>query len=113
MLPEFHRTFRRIDMRTCEFISSIAPALRASAVMVITTLSIRTRLPQSWSLRSDLLFLIMIGGLAYTGTLLLLDRGRIGQIWQALHTNLSRRPRTGLQTPIAGTMNLPVKEGLS
>lgn len=83
-LPLYRRTFRRIGLSLWAYVSSVLPAMSATAIMTLSVLAVRWALPGSLRPSFRLAIAIATGALAYGGGLLLLYGERVSGLLQAL-----------------------------
>jgi O-antigen/teichoic acid export membrane protein len=81
--PVYYRVFQKTEMPTGEYVRVLVPSLTASAIMVIAVWGTRAILPVQTPAVLSLCATALVGAVAYCGGLLLLHRGRVGQIVRA------------------------------
>lgn len=82
--PMYYKTFQRIGMRTREYLSSITPALVASAVMTAAVMLARWAVNGASPSLGGLTVLVFVGVAAYSGALLVFYRARVTALLRAI-----------------------------
>jgi PST family polysaccharide transporter len=92
MAPIFYRTFRRIQMRTLEYLSNLMPSLGASLAMTAALFAIRAVLGHKQSPLISLCVLGIAGTLFYAGTLWMFYRKRVLGVWRGILSARTSKP---------------------
>jgi PST family polysaccharide transporter len=86
MVPMYYRVFQKTGMQLKEYVSVLAPALSASAIMGVVVLLTRSVLPAGSHPLPCLLLLVAIGALSYAGALLAFHRTRVTHMIRAIRS---------------------------
>jgi PST family polysaccharide transporter len=89
-LPLYWKTFSTIGMKTAEYLRALRPALNGSLVMTACVLISKWKMPPSMHPIPRLVIEILVGAIAYSGTLYLFHRQRI-HAFLVLMRNIRRR----------------------
>jgi|1185.fasta_scaffold00033_6 O-antigen/teichoic acid export membrane protein len=76
-LPVYWRAFQKIELPARQYLNALAPALSASAVMLLAIWISRGLIPGDWPRLTHLALLITIGALAYLMALITFHRERV------------------------------------
>jgi O-antigen/teichoic acid export membrane protein len=90
-LPLYWKTFSTIQMKTSEYLRALQPALNGSLVMAASVLLWKWKMPLSLPPAARLVIEILIGIVAYTGTLFLFHRKRIRTFLELMQSIRQRR----------------------
>lgn len=82
--PMYRRAFKRIELGLGAYISSVLPAINASAIMALVVFAARATLSHPSGQPARLLFLICIGAASYGGALLLFYGERVRRLLRAI-----------------------------
>jgi hypothetical protein len=100
MVPLFARTFRRIDLKTLEFVSCILPSLVAAALMAAVVLTVGFLMPRWWMPWLRLTILVVLEAIAYVGALYAFYPERLRRVVQTLRMARGQQ-KTSAATPSA------------
>ncbi|HSA55943.1 MAG TPA: lipopolysaccharide biosynthesis protein [Gemmatimonadaceae bacterium] len=84
--------FKRLGVRTRDYLAVLVPAASAVAIMGLGVLGVRLLLPASTGPLLGLIVEVLAGAAFYVGALLLLHRARIQRIWRFARSNFSPTP---------------------
>jgi PST family polysaccharide transporter len=76
-VPLYWKAFKTIKMPVATYLQALRPAIDGTLTMVLAVLFLGWTLPPSWPAWSRLIAEVALGGVVYSGTLLLLHRKRI------------------------------------
>jgi O-antigen/teichoic acid export membrane protein len=83
-VPAFVISFRAIDIRFVDWLSSVMPALAGSLIMMIVVTVVRSALPIGLSIGVTTIACVASGAVAYVATMLLLFPSRLVRMWHFL-----------------------------
>lgn len=82
--PYLWRTFVATDLSVWTYLRSMLSALRASLIMTLAILAVRAVTPATWPMMLRFAISVGAGAISYGAILFLLDRRRLGQLFQSL-----------------------------
>lgn len=82
--PFVWRTLVAIDLSGWTYLRSMVPALRASLVMIIAVIGVRSITPSTWPMTAQFAISIIAGLLSYLAVLFIAERRRIGDVFRLL-----------------------------